>query len=237
MTMDLASIVEYWPLFLKGFGVTILISVSSLFLSLVSGLVVAAARQSRFSILVWLAIGYIELFRTIPFMIQLFLFFYVLPFYGVRLPAIVVGIIALSAHGCAYYAEIIRGAVQSVPKGQLDSARAAGMSYMQAMRHVIFPQMLGYFLPPATNQAVLLVKESSVTSTITVVEMTMAAQIVQGITFSPIEVFLVISILYWTLCSSISRLGARLEIKLQPFARRRNASGSARLEIAPPAER
>ncbi len=237
MNLDLASIVEYWPLFLKGFGVTILISVSSFFLALVSGLVVAAARQSRFSILVWLAIGYIELFRTIPFMIQLFLFFYVLPFYGVRLPAIVVGIIALSAHGCAYYAEIIRGAVQSVPKGQLDSARAVGMSYMQAMRHVIFPQMLGYFIPPATNQAVLLVKESSVTSTITVVEMTMAAQIVQGITFSPIEVFLVISMLYWTLCSSISRLGARLEIKLQPFARRRIASDSARLEIAPPAGR
>ena len=154
MKIDLASIVEYWPLFLKGFGVSILISVSSFFLALVSGLVVAAARQSRFSILVWLAIGYIELFRTIPFMIQLFLFFYVLPFYGVRLPAIVVGVIALSAHGCAYYAEIIRGAVQSVPKGQLDSARAVGMSNMQAMRHVIFPQMLGYFLPPSIGRCV-----------------------------------------------------------------------------------
>ena len=131
----------------------------------------------------------------------------------------------------------IRGAILSVPKGQLDSARAVGMSNMQAMRHVIFPQMLGYFLPPATNQAVLLVKESSVTSTITVVEMTMAAQIVQGNTFSPVEVFLVISVLYWTLCSSISRLGARLEIKLQPFARGRHASRPARLELAPPAER
>ena len=206
MTLDLASIAEYWPLFLKGFGVTIAISVLSLVLALVSGLVVAA----------------------IPFMIQLFLFFYVLPFYGVRLPAFTVGVIALSAHGCAYFAEIIRGAILSVPKGQLDSARAVGMSNMQAMRHVIFPQMLGYFIPPATNQAVLLVKESSVTSTITVVEMTMAAQIVQGNTFSPVEVFLVISVLYWTLCSSISRLGARLEIKLQPFARGR---------LAPPAER
>ena len=237
MKLDLASIAEYWPLFLKGFAVTIEISVLSLILALVSGLVVAAARQSRFRILVWLAIGYIELFRTIPFMIQLFLFFYVLPFYGVRLPAFAVGVIALSAHGCAYFAEIIRGAVQSVPKGQLDSARAVGMSNTQAMRHVIFPQMLGYFIPPATNQAVLLVKESSVTSTITVVEMTMAAQIVQGNTFSPIEVFLVISVLYWTLCSIISRLGARLEIKLQPFARGRHASRSARPEFAPPAGR
>jgi His/Glu/Gln/Arg/opine family amino acid ABC transporter permease subunit len=221
MTFDIAVILQFWPLILKGFGVTIALFVLSVVLSLILGVGVAFARQSRFAMLAWIAISYIELVRNIPFMIQLFLIFFVLPFYGLHMPAFVVGVIVLTFYGSAYFGEIIRGAILSVPKGQLESARAVGMSNMQAMRRVIFPQMLGYFIPPATNQAIMQVKESAITSAITVTEMTMAAQIIQGETYSPIEVFLIISVFYWLLCTGIVRSAAWLEDRLQPYARRR----------------
>ncbi len=221
MTFDSAVLLQFWPLILKGFGVTIALFALSTILALFLGGVVAMARQSRFRVLAWVAISYIELIRNIPFMIQLFLVFFVLPFYGLHMPAFVVGVIVLTIYGSAYFAEIVRGAILSVPKGQLESARAVGMSYRQAMRRIIFPQMLGYFIPPATNQAVMQVKESAITSAITVTEMTMAAQIIQGETYSPIEVFLVISVLYWLLCTGISRSAKWSESRLQPHVRRR----------------
>ncbi len=229
MTFDPSVVLRFWPLILEGFGVTTALFVLSTVLSLILGIVVAMARQSRFRILAWIAISYIELVRNIPFMIQLFLVFFVLPFYGLHMPAFVVGLIVLTVYGSAYFAEIIRGAIQSLPVGQLESARAVGMSYHQAMRRVIFPQFLGYFIPPATNQAIMQVKESSITSAITVTEMTMAAQIIQGETYSPFEVFLVISLFYWLLCTAIARSAKWSENKFQPYALRqrpRHAGGS-----------
>ena len=196
MELDFAVLLEYRDILIKGFFLTIGVCAASLVLALVGGAVLALARLSRFPLLTWLALVYIEVFRNIPFMIQVFLFYYVLPFFGFRAPAYVVGIIALSSFASAYYAEIIRGAVLSVPSGQMESARAMGMSYTQAMRHVIFPQMMGYLIPPATNQSTSLVKESSILSTITVHELTMAAQVVQATTYSHIEVLVAISLTY-----------------------------------------
>ena len=224
MTFDISVIYQYWPLILKGFGVTIALFVLSTVLSLALGVVVAMMRQSRLGILVWMAVSYIEIVRNIPFMILLFLLFFVLPFYGLHMSAFVVGVLALTIYGSAYFAEIVRGAILSVPKGQLESARAVGMSHRQAMRKVIFPQMWGYFIPAATNQAIMQVKESAIASAITVTEMTMAAQIVQGETFSPIEVFAVISVLYWLLSAGISRSAKWSERRLQPYAQGRRPS-------------
>ena len=220
MTFDPAVLFQFWPLIIKGFAVTIALFALSMVLSLILGVIIALIRQSRSVILVWFAVFYIELVRNIPFMIQLYLVFFVLPFYGLHMPAFVVAVIVLTIYGSAYFAEIVRGAILSVPKGQLESARAVGMSYKQAMRRVIFPQMLGYFFPPATNQAIMQVKESCITSAITVSELTMAAQYIQSETYSPFEVFFVISLLYWLLSTGIVRSARWLEIKLQPDERR-----------------
>ncbi|MDE0059608.1 MAG: amino acid ABC transporter permease [Defluviicoccus sp.] len=238
MTFDIAIIERYWPMILDGFGVTLAVFGLSLVLSLALGVVVAFARMSKFRLISWTAIALIEVVRNIPFMVLLFVLFFILPFFGPRMSAFFVGVIALTVFGGAYFAEIIRAAIQSLPRGQLESARAVGMSYGEAMRHVVFPQMLGYFIPPATNQSIMLVKESSVLSTITVVEMTMAAQVVTGLTLAPIEVFLMISIMYWLLNASISRAAARLEAALQPAARRRrSAARQARAANAASASR
>ena len=141
--------------------------------------------------------GFIELFRNTPFMIQVFLLFYVLPFYGIRIPADIVGIIGLALFGSVYYAEIIRAGIDAIPRGQLESARSIGMSHWQSMTNIVLPQTMRIILPPIGNQTLSLVKESSILSTITVQELTMSALIVQGQTFRPFEVFIVITLLYW----------------------------------------
>lgn len=219
MSLDFNVLIGNWRTLADGFSLTMLICSTALALALVGGVLLALGRLSRLRLLNTLSVAYIELFRNIPFMIQIFLWYYVLPFLGFRFPAFVVGIIALSTFASAYYAEIIRGAIQSVPSGQLESARATGMSYFQAMQHVIFPQMMGYLIPPATNQSTSLVKESSLLSTITVMELTMSAQRVQAATYSHVEVLIAVAMIYWTVNASLSFVARRLEDGLQPYKR------------------
>jgi polar amino acid transport system permease protein len=215
MTFDFSIYVSYWPLILRGLLLTIAASGIALILSLIIGAVIVLARLSRNRLAVYAAMAFVEVMRDLPFMVVLFLIFYLLPAFGIRLPAFAVGVITLSLYAAAYFSEIMRGAIQSVPKGQMESARATGMSRAKALRRVIAPQMMGYFLPAATNQAVTIVKESSMLSTITVTELTMVSQVVQGYTYSPIEVFALVSILYWLMCTGVARIGRKLEDMLQ----------------------
>jgi His/Glu/Gln/Arg/opine family amino acid ABC transporter permease subunit len=214
MKLDFGSLVQYWPVILSGFLLTLVVWAIALVLALALGTALATARLSRNRLTAWVALMLVEVIRDLPFMVILFMAFYLLPAIGVRVPAVDVGIATLGVYAAAYYAEIIRGAILSVPRGQMDSARATGMSRNQTFRHVIFPQMMGYFLPPATNQAIMIVKDSAILSTITVTELTMAAKIVMTYTFAPIEIFVVITVLYWTVCTSISHAGTRLEARL-----------------------
>jgi His/Glu/Gln/Arg/opine family amino acid ABC transporter permease subunit len=220
MKFDFSIYVTYGPVLIRGLLLTIAASGIAIVLSPILGAGLALARLSRYRIAVGFAMAFIEAMRDLPFMVVLFLTFYLLPALGIRLPAFAVGVITLSLYSGAYFAEIMRSTILAVPKGQMESARATGMSRLQALRHVIAPQMMGYFLPPATNQAVLVVKESSILSTITVAELTMASEVIQSYTYSPIEVFALISILYWLLCSSVTRIGRKLEDTLRIRGRR-----------------
>ena len=136
-----------------------------------------------------------------------------MPFYGLRLSAEYVGILALAAFGSAYFAEIIRAGIDAVPKGQLESARAIGMTDWQAMKNIILPQTISIVLPPLTNQTLTLIKESAVLSTITVHELTMTGLMVQGETFRPFEVFIMVALLYWALNETIATIMRKLEKK------------------------
>jgi His/Glu/Gln/Arg/opine family amino acid ABC transporter permease subunit len=220
MTFDAHVLRDYWPMFMSGLSLTIRIAMIAPALALVFGALLALIRLSRNKLLASGVMAFSEVVRDLPFIVLLFLVFYLLPVLGIKLPPLFVGIITLSVYGAAYFSEIIRGAVQSVPKGQMEAARSMGMSHLQAFRHIIVPQMMGYFLPPATSQAILVVKESAVLSTITVAELTMAGQVVQGYTYSPIEVFALISVLYWILCTLVSRAGIWLEFRVDPAHRK-----------------
>src|SRR5215475_4557625 len=226
MVLDFTVLVKNWELLGQGLWLTTVICSISLVLAMVGGTLLALARLSRRWWLNYTSVIYIEVFRNIPFLIQIFLWYYVLPFFGLRLPAFLVGIVALSTLASAYYAEIIRGAIQSVPSGQLESARASGMSSFQAMRHIILPQMMGYLIPPATNQSTSLIKESSLLSTITVMELTMAAQRVQALAFSHVEVLITVALVYWTINSLLSYAARSLEKSLQRYKQGRAQTGA-----------
>ena len=219
MTLEFSIFIDYGPRILLGFWLTIKIVVLAILLGLPMGVALALLRRSRLRACRWLATAFIEVFRNTPFIIQVFLIYYVLPFYGLRLPAEVVGVLALAAFGSAYFAEVIRAGIDAIPAGQLESARAIGMTDIQAMRNVILPQSLGIILPPLTNQMLSLVKESAILSTITVQEMTMTAIRVQGETFRPFEAFIMIALLYWLL-NELVAMGMRWLERRMAFGKR-----------------
>ena len=220
MGLQLDIFRDYYTLILQGFLVTMMISALAVAGGLVLGAVVATMRMARNPAFRWVAIAYIELFRNLPFLIEVFFVYYVLPFWGIRLPAFTVGVVALAIYAAAYYAECIRAGVQSLPPGQVEAARAVGMSRFQAARHIVVPQIFGVLIPPLTSQTLGIIKETAVLSTITIKEVTMAALMVQGITFRPFEVFVMVGLLYWAFTATIAFAAGRLEIGLQPYRRR-----------------
>jgi polar amino acid transport system permease protein len=226
MGLDYSIFIDYGPLILEGFKLTVFIVVCAILLGLPLGVLMAVGRMSSKSYIRGPTVAVLEIVRNTPFMIQVFLLYYVLPFYGVRLPAVLVGILALALFSSVYYAEIIRAGIEAVPRGQGESACAIGMSFPQSMRHVVFPQMLPVVLPPIANQTLSTVKESAILSTITVQEMTMSALIVQGVTFRPFEVFITITILYWLLNETIAFGVRRLEGRLRQRRVRRTATAA-----------
>ena len=180
MNYDLQLVIESWPLFAKGLGVTILISAISISAGLAIGVAVALMRLTKSRILTLIAVSYIELIRDTPFLIQVYLVFFVLPATGLRLEPMTAGILCLAVYGGAYFAENVRGAILAIPKGQAEAAHALGLSYWQIQRKVIFPQMLGYLIPTTTNLTLSLIKDTAILSVITVPELTYMARVMIG---------------------------------------------------------
>ena len=197
MTFDFSVIFDNWTLFAHGAWLTIIIAAAAVLAGFLISVPIALMALSHRRTLRWIATAYVEWFRNIPFIVVLYLFFYGLPFFNVRLPEAVVGTIALAFFASSYFAEIIRGAILAVPKGQMEAARAIGMSYFQGLWEIVAPQTVRLLLPPSTNTSISMVKETSVLSTITVAELTYQGLVVQGETFAPFEVFLTTAAIYW----------------------------------------
>jgi His/Glu/Gln/Arg/opine family amino acid ABC transporter permease subunit len=214
MDFDFSVVAFGLPILLRGLVNTVLFCVIALPSGLVLGTAVAVLRLSHRRIARFPAATFVEIIRDTPFLVQAFLLFYGLPPFGIRLSAATAGILVLSIHSGAYFAEAIRGAILSVPKGQLEAARALGMSYFRGMRRIVFPQMLGYLLPALTNQIIGAIKDSAVLSVITAPELSMAAQMVLGESFSPVETYAMVASLYWALIAAVSAGLMRLEKRL-----------------------
>jgi His/Glu/Gln/Arg/opine family amino acid ABC transporter permease subunit len=226
MDFDINIILKYWPIIFEGLTLTLFICVIALPIGLILSTGVCAIRMSQNWILKSLSIAFIEVIRNTPFLIQIFLVFYVLPFYGIRTKPIIAGICCLSIYASAYFAEIIRGAILSVPKNQNEAAQALGVTPKQVLRKVIFPQMLGYLIPPMTNMGITIIKESSVLSIITVAELTYYSQFVIGKAFAPVEIFSLVGLIYWII-TALFALGMRIiENRYDFIARIENANVS-----------
>ncbi|WP_342642111.1 amino acid ABC transporter permease [Rhodoligotrophos ferricapiens] len=219
MSFDPSVILGNAGLFAHGLLVTVAICAAALPLGFIGGVLLALALLSGRRILALPALALIELVRNIPFLIQIFLVFFGLPFLGIRLSPQVVGIAMLAVYASGYFAEIVRGAILSVPAGQREAATALGMHRGLAFRKVIFPQLLGYLIPASANLTITLIKESAVLSIITVAELTYISQMIIGRTFAPAEVFLTIALLYWALTAAVAGALDLIERRTSRFRR------------------
>jgi polar amino acid transport system permease protein len=226
MSFDLGILAQYWPLFLEGAWLTIRITAAAFVLGYAAGIVLALLALVPNPVVRFLVAAYVAVIRAIPFIIILFLVYYGLPFAGVRMPAVVTGTLALAVFASAYYAEIVRAAILALPRGQFESARVIGMSPLQAMRHVIFPQILRGLVPPSTNMTLTMIKESAVLSSITVAELTYQSLVVQGNTFAPFEAFAAVTVIYWAISIFFARAAALFEARVGQ-AERENVGRSA----------
>lgn len=195
---------KYREKFLQGFGMTIVISLVSLVISLASGVFFALLGRSEFLPLRYLTKIYVEFVRGTPLLSQIFLFYFVVtPAMGIT-DRYVVGIVTLSFFTGAYIAEIVRAGIESIGKSQLESARAIGLTTVQTYRFVIFPQALRQSLPPLAGQFVSLIKDSSLLSVISVNEFAKNAQEISSITYSTLECYLLLAVGYLFLTLPIS---------------------------------
>lgn len=189
-------IFEYLPLFLTGLKSTFLISIVSIMLALVAGIIACACRISGIKSIKYPAIAYIEIIRSTPLLVQIYFLYFGLPTLGIRIPEIQTGIIALMLNSGAYIAEIIRAGINSVDDGQIEAGISSGLNYFQRMRFIILPQAIGVTVPPLLGQAIVLVKDSALLSLISVMELTRCGQTMTSERFMPSEAFLTVAFFY-----------------------------------------
>ena len=192
------------PLLLSGSLVTIEVSVLSGLLALVAAMLAGLARQSRRRVLRWPAAAYVEAFRGTALLIQLFWMYYVLPDFGVDLPAFAVAVLAIGLNYGAYGAEIVRGAMQAVGRGQREAARALGLSPAQVARLVVAPQAAAIAVLPWGNLMVQLVKATSLVSLITIAELSFRAYQLNQVTMRTSGIFATVLVLYFAITQSVA---------------------------------
>ena len=187
---------EYMPLYGQCFLATLWMSGLALLGAILLGIVACAMRMGESRSLAVLAGVYIESIRSTPLLVQLYFFYFGLPTVGIMLPEWLTGVIALILNRGAYYAEIIRSGIQSIHTGQIEAGISSGMNYFQRMRHIILPQALGMTIRPMLGQAIVLVKDSSLLSLISIMELTRAGQLLTSERFMPAEGFLTTAVFY-----------------------------------------
>lgn len=215
MVMD-SDFVQYLPPLLRGAGLTILVCVASGVLGSLIGIVFGTAKASPSWIARGLSSIYVNFIRGVPILIILLFTYFALP---LMLPALTfskgfTAVVGLSIYSGAYMAEIVRGGIQAVPKGQSEAAEALGMHYFARLRHVIFPQAMKIAVAPGIGFLIALVKASSLVSVIGFVDLTRAGRIVTTINHEPLTTFIIVAAFYFAISYPISLLGAWYERKL-----------------------
>ncbi len=212
--MDPSILLQYWPILLNGFMLTILCWLLGTVFSMLLGLIISLAQRYGPRPLRWLIQAYIEVIRGTPFLVQLFVLYYGGPLLGLRLDALPAGILGLTVYGSPYFAEIFRSGFLAVPLGQLEAARAIGMSEPTIIRRILLPLSLVSALPALINFSIILTKETVILSIITVPELMYSVQRMSTETFRYLEANFVLALFFWALVETISRFGRWLETRV-----------------------
>jgi polar amino acid transport system permease protein len=203
---------QYGWLFVYGLGFTLVFTVVTVVLGLIIGLLAGLARLSPNRFINWPVVAYIELFRCTPLLVQLVWFYYAFPvIVGIQMPANVAGALVLALYTGAFYAEIFRGGIVSIERGQWDAARALGLRPVQILRTVILPQAVRRMIPPFINQSVIQLKNTSLVSVIAVPDLLYQGELITAATYRPLEVYTIVAILYFVILFPATLLAQAVE--------------------------
>jgi polar amino acid transport system permease protein len=211
---QLQSLGGSYPLALRGLGTTVALSLISLVLGTLIGFALGILRAGG-SRVVSAAIGaWVDLIRGTPFLVQIFLIFFILPEFGIELGTFTAGIIALTNLAACFICEIVAAGIGAVPTGQVEAALASGLSRWQRMQQVVLPQAMRVILPPLVGQYVLLIKDSSVVSAIGLTDLTRVGWLVVQRVPNGLLVFAIVGLGYFLVCYPLITLARRLESRM-----------------------
>jgi len=216
MNLDFSPVFADFDALLRGAVVTVEITACALLLGCVIGLLVGIGRLNpRRRVIYGICSTYLLCFRGTPLLVQLFIWFFGLPQFGILLPAFACGVLGLGMYSGAYVSEIVRGAIQSVECGQSEAARSLGMSSAQAMRIIILPQAVVRMIPPLGNEFIALIKNSALVSLLTIHDLMHEGQKIISVSYRSLETYLVIAMIYLVLTTVTTTILRKIEQRLR----------------------
>ena len=198
----------------EGVCMTLLLTCFSFLVALALGTVVGVLRR-RVGPLSALLGGYVSFFRGTPLLIQLFLIYYGLPSIGLNMPRYVAAVLSLGLNSAAYISEILRGALGAVPRGQEEAAQVLGLTRLEALIFIVFPQALRVALPALVNAFSSILKDSSLVSVLSIMELTRIGQLIYTRTYRAFEIYLAVAVVYYILTETVACFSRRLERALE----------------------
>ncbi|MEM7683372.1 MAG: amino acid ABC transporter permease [Pseudomonadota bacterium] len=217
MKFDISYTFDALPRLLEGALVTLEVTLIGFFLSVTLATTLTVVRNAWPSRWLEGCLGvFVSFIRGTPFLVQIFLIYYVLPVAGVDIGPLTAGILALTLNSCAFVLEILRGGLVSVPSGQFEAAQALGLPKVALWRKVILPQVFITSIPPLVNEFTQVLKATPLLATITVVELMRVSQQIFSRNYHPVEVLMGAFVLYFLMCFTVSRASVLLERRYEP---------------------
>ena len=210
-------VASFWQILIPGLTMTIPLTIPSFAIAMVLAVAAALVQFARLPVLRQIARFYIWVIRGTPLLVQLFVVFFGLPHAGILINAFPAAVIVFSVNQGAYCAETVRAALESVPPGQLEAAECAGLTWGQSIRRIVLPQALRTAFPPLSNSLIGLVKDTSLASNITVVEMFLAAQRIAARTAEPLALYIEVGVIYLIFCTVLTKLQRVGERRLRVY--------------------
>ncbi|MGO4270395.1 amino acid ABC transporter permease [Paenibacillus sp. TAF58] len=212
MTSSFQVILDALPMLMKGALITFKIVIISLPIAFFIGLITGLMNVSSSKILRVIAASYVDIIRGTPLLVQVFFEYFGIPaFLDIRIPAETAGIIAISLNAGAYIAEIFRGGINSINRGQMEAARSLGLSKWLTMRLVILPQAIRRMIPAFVNQFIVSIKDTSLLSVIGISELTQSGEIIISANYRAFEIWGVVGVIYFIIIYALSRLARVFE--------------------------
>jgi polar amino acid transport system permease protein len=216
MDLDFSPVWQGWSALLHGALVTVELTACALLLGCVLGLLVGIGRLNPKRRWLYAACtAYVAVIRGTPLLVQLFILFFGLPHFGILLPAFLCGVLGLGVYSGAYVSEIVRGAIQSIDRGQTLAAESLGMTPAVAMRHVILPQAIVRMIPPLGNEFIALIKNSALVSLLTIHDVMHEGQKIISVSYRSLEVYLAIALVYFLLTGVVTLVLRQFEQRLR----------------------